>query len=227
MDNVRYRLSPEHPRVREPNRDREGAEEGKKARGKRQEVGRAVPAVSELSRDRKGADSTRYDVRCALIALLVAVTTATGCSDPEPAAEPVATSEPVAAVAAKPTTAPAALAPAERTDARPVVEDGAPPLGDRACQIPSDGWLHIERLEKDVEGGWLSGHSPKPNKIVIETKGVLQFSMDVSQFPLDWSKRVWVRINSSAFELTHKRDPVIHLRQTPVGAWELVDPNEE
>lgn len=93
-------------------------------------------------------------------------------------------------------------------------------------ETPTDGWIRIEGLHENAEGGWVSSHCPSPNRIVIETHDVLQFSMDLSRLELDWSRRVWVRINHNAFELTHKRNPVIHLRETPAGVWDLVKPNE-
>ena len=96
-----------------------------------------------------------------------------------------------------------------------------------AFETPVDSWFRIERLCARVEGGWVCGHSPAVNRIVIETHNVSQFSMDVSRLDLDWSKRVWVRVNSTAFELIHKRNPVIHLRETSAGVWEIVKPDDQ
>jgi hypothetical protein len=92
-------------------------------------------------------------------------------------------------------------------------------------EIPTDAWLHIEGLKENVEGGWITGHSPATNRIVIYTDNVTQFSMNVSALELDWSRRVWVRLDDHGFELTHKRNPVIHLQKTSTGGWELVDPD--
>ena|GEM_PF-7086982 len=161
-------------------------------------------------------DVSGHWIRHLTIGLLAPIMIAARCTGPDPAAPPVVTSRPAAP---QPTTAPTPPPPAERPDVAPSF---APPL-----ELPANGWLRIERLRPDVEGGWVSGHSPKPNRIVIETRNVDQFSMDISRLALDWSRRVWVRINANSFELTHKRNPVIHLRATSTGAWELVKPHEE
>ena len=58
---------------------------------------------------------------------------------------------------------------------------------------------------------------------MIETENVRQFSIDTSRLELNWSGRVWVRINRYSFELAHKRHPVVHLRETQTGAWEVVE----
>ncbi|MFH0980842.1 MAG: hypothetical protein V2A79_04815 [Planctomycetota bacterium] len=154
------------------------------------------------------------------IALLVPIILAARCSEPEPDAPPVATPLPDApAAAAPPTTAPVPPEP-ENT--------GTPaPPDQRADELPANRWLHIERLYEHVEGGWVTGHNPTPNRIILETQNVAQFSMDVSRLQLDWGSRVWVRINQQTFELTHKLNPVIHLRETLEGVWEVIEPQKE
>ncbi len=160
--------------------------------------------------------SCRRQSHMVLIMLLVSMLPSARCTKPPT----TATSKPAApAAASQPTTAPVTTKPAKKKEA-PMQNSSS------LVEFPADAWLGIERLYDDVEGGWINGHSPKPNRIVIETHKVARFSMDVSHFKLDWSKRVWVRINNYSFQLTHKRSPVIHMCETSPGAWKLVEPHK-
>ena len=204
------------------------AHKGRRYRGNRQLDERAardrrLPATSHWERAWQ-RNVPRQRLGRLTIALLAPIMIAARCTEPDAAAPPVVTSRPTAP---QPTTAPAIPTPVPKPQAAPAESPDAAPLADHTLELPTDGWLRVERLRGDVEGGWVSGHSHVANRIVIETHNVSQFSMDVSQLQLDWSRRVWVRINASSFELIHKRNPIIHLRATSTGAWELVKPHKE
>ena len=89
---------------------------------------------------------------------------------------------------------------------------------------PQDGWLRIEAIRSDAPGAWATGRFVFDNKIIIETEDVEQFSIDLSQIRINWNRRVILRINGYSSELTKKRRPLVHLRCSPTGSWEVVKP---
>ncbi|MCP4589637.1 MAG: hypothetical protein GY842_02725 [bacterium] len=153
-------------------------------------------------------------LRCGgALALLVPVLLAARCSEP----------------GSKPQAVPTSAAPATTT--QPVLPTPDPTLSEvppaapmTELELPPDGWLRIESLKEGAAGGWVNGWLRGPNRIGLETEDVVRFSMDLSQLELDWSRRVWVRVDTGTFELTHKRNPVIHLQKSPMGAWDVVPP---
>lgn len=83
-------------------------------------------------------------------------------------------------------------------------------------------WLRIERIKKGAEGGWITGEMVEGNRIVIETRDVEQFVLDLSAIPIDWTRRAVLRIDKSTSQLTRKHHPVVRLRRTPSGGWSTV-----
>ena len=155
-------------------------------------------------------------------ALGVAVMMA-GCPKQENDRPPVATSRPARlpppAAASQPgpasqTTQPAAAAsrPSNRVEIRI-----------RTLADPQDGWLGIEAIRQGAPGAWATGALVLDHKIVIDTEDVEQFSIDLSQLHVNWNRRVILRIDGHASELTKKRRPVLHLRRSPAGSWDVVE----
>jgi hypothetical protein len=90
---------------------------------------------------------------------------------------------------------------------------------------PQDGWLRIDALRPDAPGAWATGYFLEdPNKIVIETENVAEFSIDLPQLHVNWDRRVILRIDGHSSELIRKRRPILHLRRSPAGSWDVVEP---
>jgi hypothetical protein len=192
---------------------------------------RSLPGRSGIDRLESGSHRLRRfrHGRIGLLSpLFAAILLAPGCNKPAPARPAVATSAPTTTPAPPaphaaetpppiPTTAPAV----------PATSEPATVLSDTADQLPAESWLRIEQLRSGAGGGWISGHCPAADRIELETENITQFSLDVSQLQLDWSGRVWMRIDQNAFELLHKRNPVVHLRQISTGAWEVVKASDD
>ncbi len=154
--------------------------------------------------------------RLALLATTV-VATCAGCPKSEVPRQAVSTTKPAEPIAGQPTVPlPADAHPGD--DHR--VEVRIATLAD-----PQTGWLRIESIRESAIGAWATGSlTREANKLVIDTEHVEQFSIDVSKLRLDWTHRVVLRIDGRSSELTRKRDPVVHLRRSPAGSWDVVEP---
>ncbi len=88
---------------------------------------------------------------------------------------------------------------------------------------PQRGWLQIVRLAPGAEGGWATGRfETDRNRVCVETQNVAEFMLDQTRLDVRWDRRVVLRINDRPAELIRKQDPLIHFRQSPGGAWEVV-----
>ena len=70
------------------------------------------------------------------------------------------------------------------------------------------------------DGGRCIRHSIAHNS---ETRDVDQFAINLGALAINWDRRVVLRINGAAFELTRKKDPILHLARTPTGGWDAVE----
>ncbi len=106
--------------------------------------------------------------------------------------------------------------------------DDATPDAIKDIEIPQPHvrWLAIEQAGSDVVGGWASGAVLDGNKVVIDTQDVTQFTLDLSQMPVDWGGRVVLKIDGHTSELTRKRYPTLRLRRSPSGGWVPVDDDD-
>ncbi|MCP4246676.1 MAG: hypothetical protein GY778_06475 [bacterium] len=93
----------------------------------------------------------------------------------------------------------------------------------RTLADPQDGWLRIEALRDGAPGAWATGWFIPRRKIVIDTEEVDQFSIDLAQLDIDWSRRVVLRINGHSSELSRKPRRTLHLRRSPAGSWDVVE----
>ena len=120
--------------------------------------------------------------------------------------------------------------PATTTPSEPVVESqpataSAPATATAPVGLDDQqkGWLRIEKLQPDVEGGWATGDfDEKRNRISLVTQNVVEFSVDRRELPIRWDRRVLLRINAQSMELARKDRPKIRFRQSPSGAWDIV-----
>ncbi len=88
---------------------------------------------------------------------------------------------------------------------------------------PQRGWLQIVRLAPGAEGGWATGRfETDHNRVCVETQNVVEFVLDQTRLEVRWDRRVVLRINGRPAELIRKKDPAIHFRRSPGGAWEVV-----
>lgn len=95
----------------------------------------------------------------------------------------------------------------------------------RTLSDPQDGWLRIEAIHPDAPGAWATGaFIREKNKIVIETENVDEFSIRLPQLHVNWDRRVILRIDGHSSELKWKRRPILHLRRSPAGSWDVVEP---
>jgi hypothetical protein len=129
---------------------------------------------------------------------------------------------PVEEPATSPRPAEGVTAPAPATQPAEVVRSAA----DERGPSPLDshrGWLRIDQLYDDVEGGWVTGDVDKSrNRIIIETNNTRRFSIDLSALPIRWDRLVVLRINDQTMELTRKQRSMVSFQQTPTGGWDVV-----
>ncbi len=149
---------------------------------------------------------------------LLLATLAAGCPEPATNSPPVATSRPAEASVAEPppspATQPARPVPSQRNN---FVELRINHLND-----PQDGWLRIEAMREGAPGAWATGHFILDRKIEIETEHVDQFSIDVSRLRINWNRRVILKIDGRASQLSRKKSPVVHFKRDRTGAWNVV-----
>ena len=91
---------------------------------------------------------------------------------------------------------------------------------------PEARWLAVERIAEGADGAWATGGLVAANKIVIETENVAQFRLDLDEIPVDWSRRVVLRIDGRPSELTREHYPTLRLRRSPTGGWLPVESEE-
>jgi len=156
------------------------------------------------------------NLRAGWAAVLGLAAVIAGCPKQENAHSPAAATRP--AVTSQPTPASQPAQATTPTTSRPNHVE----LRIHTLTDPQDGWLRIEAIRSDAPGAWATGRFVFDNKIIIETEDVEQFSIDLSQIRINWNRRVILRINGYSSELTKKRRPVVHLRRSPAGSWEVV-----
>jgi hypothetical protein len=152
-----------------------------------------------------------HRLQTAAAAGLLAVAVA-GCPESETAPPPVAATRPAEPPVPEP------VEPQPQDPAH--VEVRIQTLAD-----PQQGWLRIEAIRDSAVGAWATGwFIAEQNKIVIDTEDVDQFSINLSKLRLDWDRRVVLRIDGRSSELTPKRRPILRLRRSPAGSWDVVEP---
>jgi len=144
-----------------------------------------------------------------------------GREEPSAVAEPLA-SEPAAAGPSE------AEAPEEqpKADDRPriTLED----LEALREADTTDRWIHIEGLMEGGEGGWVTGrHVAEDNRLEISTEHVSQFAMNLARVPVNWDRRVVLKIDGHTSELTRKHYPLLRLKRSPTGGWNAVTEAEK
>lgn len=115
--------------------------------------------------------------------------------------------------------------PAPAAACRPKHPDHRVEVRVRTLSDPQDGWLRIEVIHPDAPGAWATGaFIRQKNKILIETENVDEFSIRLPQLHVNWDRRVILRIDGHSSELKWKRRPILHLRRSPAGSWDVVEP---
>jgi len=107
-----------------------------------------------------------------------------------------------------------------------VASEPPPPAANTVSTKPEGKWLTIERREIESLGASARGEVTDSHRLEIRTDNVDQFSVDLSEIPLDWNKRIVLRVNTQTMELTKKKHPLVHFRRTPTGDWVVVPPDE-
>lgn len=91
----------------------------------------------------------------------------------------------------------------------------------KSVELPdsAERWIRGERLIEGVSGGWVTGSVSAENRVVVESDGLAQVILDLSRVPVDWNRRVILRIDGHTSELTRDRFPTLRLRRIPTGGW--------
>lgn len=83
-------------------------------------------------------------------------------------------------------------------------------------------WIVVEKGKKGASNVWATGSfDAKRNKIIIETKNVQHFVMDVSRIPINWDRLVILKIDGRNSELRRRKYPRIHFVRGAYGQWEV------
>lgn len=91
---------------------------------------------------------------------------------------------------------------------------------------PDDGtrWLIVEEARDKAEGAWATGaFLPKRNRIVIDTKNVQQFSINIERIDVRWEKLVVIRIDGVNSELRKRDGAIMRLMRDAHGRWVVVE----
>lgn len=166
-------------------------------------------------------------VRAAALAAGLALFAFVGaCGEEQRIVPPIVTSQPVTEKAPSPAPASAPVEKVAESAPAPFDTNCDPDIADfqvgGAAPLPPD-WLVIESPADRMQRAWLEGSLIGNDRIVIDTRNVRQFRLDVGGLRLGWDKRVVLRIDGYNSELTRKRWPALSLRRTDSGAWVAID----
>jgi hypothetical protein len=87
-------------------------------------------------------------------------------------------------------------------------------------------WLAIDRIAEGADGAWATGGVFAENRVVIRTENVARFRVHLDRLPVNWDRRVVLRIDGRPSELTRKHYPTLTLQRSPTGGWIPVEPDE-
>ncbi len=123
----------------------------------------------------------------------------------------------------------------EKKPAQPAPQNDDQPTGHVTVTIPDlepyqpdnaeAQWLGVDRIAEDADGAWATGGVFAGNRVVIRTENVAQFRIELDRLPVDWDRRVVLRIDGRPSELTRKHYPTLTLRRSPTGGWIPVEPD--
>ncbi len=104
----------------------------------------------------------------------------------------------------------------------PVPDDDA--AGEGTVYV-EPGWVQVEVLRAKAEGGWATGdfHEAR-NKIQIQTRGVKQFSLDLSKLEINWDRLVVISIDGRNAELRKRDFDLLHIARNDHGKWVVQEP---
>lgn len=109
----------------------------------------------------------------------------------------------------------------------PIPEPDAPePDAVGVATVPAESdWLHVDAIRPKVDGGWATGDFFEPrNKIEIHTRGVKQFSLDLSKLNINWDRLVIIGIDGRNAELRKRNADVIHIARDKNNKWVVREP---
>lgn len=110
-------------------------------------------------------------------------------------------------------------------------KDGKDPHGlkaiPKAGPIPDglgdkDRWLRVEKTRNQKPGGWATGDfDKKRNRITIKTHEVTHFSIDMSKVPINWHRKVILKIDGISSEMRKRDFNVYHFANDKHGRWQV------
>jgi hypothetical protein len=87
-----------------------------------------------------------------------------------------------------------------------------------------DRWLTVEKVKGEAPGAWATGSfDAKRNKIMVRTRDVEQFAIDVSRISIRWDRLVIIAIDGKNSELVRRDRSVLHF-VNDIHGWHVVDP---
>ena len=116
--------------------------------------------------------------------------------------------------------------PVVRETAVPVVDSGADTdATPETAPLVEPGWVQVEVLRPKVDGGWATGDFLEArNKIEIKTRGVKQFSIDLSKLRINWDRLVVIGIDGRNAELRRRNTDLLHIARDDHGKWVVLEP---
>lgn len=110
------------------------------------------------------------------------------------------------------------------------VASGTPDSGSRAFDgdfqvADPDRWLFVDKVRGKARGAWATGSfDEKRNKLIVQTKEVAAFTLDVSRIPIDWDRLVIVSINGNNSELRKRKHPRLRFELDRHRRWVVAEP---
>ena len=112
----------------------------------------------------------------------------------------------------------------QRTESEPTEPVIAPPV--LIDTDPNEGsrWLIVEEARDKAIGAWATGSFiRKRNRIVIDTKNVQRFSINVERIDVRWQKLVVIRIDGVNSELRKRDDAILRFMRDAHGRWVVAE----
>ncbi len=88
-----------------------------------------------------------------------------------------------------------------------------------------DRWLWVEKPKEGTRGGWATGSFDRErNKLMIRTRDVAGFAVELGRVPIDWDRLVVISLDGRNSELRRRDYALLHFGRDQQGNWIVLEP---